>query len=173
MTGVTLQNLCNREGTNTPGPGYLARARIGIIGNNDNEWDCNTPDSALGFGLSDNNGYSTPAPVPASCGNRLVGYDGVWAPYDRATFGYVMVREACTSTCGTSCVDLRTSEASCGACGRTCAAGETCGDGLCCPAGQVNCSGRCVDLTSNDYDCGTCGNQCNSGESCSSGVCGP
>ena len=48
---ASLQANCNREGFNAASVGYC-RARIGIIGNNEN--DCHTPDSRIGFG---NGGY--------------------------------------------------------------------------------------------------------------------
>ncbi|KAL9954459.1 hypothetical protein ACROYT_G042000 [Oculina patagonica] len=45
-----LQTNCNKEGFNAVGSakGY-SRARIGILGNNEN--DCKTPDSRIGFGM--------------------------------------------------------------------------------------------------------------------------
>ena len=52
VRGSRLQLNCNREGFNvhTPNPGYphLQVARIGILGNEQNE--CNSPDSYFGFG---------------------------------------------------------------------------------------------------------------------------
>lgn len=44
---ATLQANCNKEGFNAYTP-HLARARIGILGNNEN--DCITCDSFIGFG---------------------------------------------------------------------------------------------------------------------------
>jgi hypothetical protein len=69
---------------------------------------------------------------------------------------------------------------SCGACGRTCATGQSCVNGACvtstdCPAGQTRCNGVCVNLLDNTDHCGRCGNVCfgpNSRASCLSGVCG-
>ncbi len=48
IAGSSLQPNCNREGFNVKAYGNLVFARIGIIGNNEN--DCLTPDSAFGFG---------------------------------------------------------------------------------------------------------------------------
>ena len=47
---ASLQYNCEREGFNAKGDMrfYLSKARIGIIGNQDN--DCNSPDSRIGFG---------------------------------------------------------------------------------------------------------------------------
>ncbi|RME46106.1 MAG: hypothetical protein D6795_15850 [Deltaproteobacteria bacterium] len=49
INGASLQPHCNREGFNqvSTGPGDT-RVRIGIIANQEN--DCNTPDSRIGFG---------------------------------------------------------------------------------------------------------------------------
>ena len=46
---ASLQNNCNREGFNAVGTnGAHSKARIGILGNNENE--CNSCDSRIGFG---------------------------------------------------------------------------------------------------------------------------
>ena len=50
---ASLQRYCNKEGFNCHGPGPISniRARIGIISNQEN--DCDTPDSFIGFGIDD------------------------------------------------------------------------------------------------------------------------
>ena len=49
VSDASLQNHCNKEGFNTRGSdNFLSRARIGFVGNNEN--DCVTPDSRIGFG---------------------------------------------------------------------------------------------------------------------------
>jgi hypothetical protein len=68
-----------------------------------------------------------------------------------------------------TCVDLQTSFANCGACGRSCAAGQVCSGGTCrtsCPSGTVNCTGDCVTaygtstIPLENYNCGMCGQAC-------------
>ncbi|KAM7448940.1 hypothetical protein ABFA07_003203 [Porites harrisoni] len=59
--GASLQERCNREGFNLKSPSYHSEARIGIISNQEN--DCATPDSRIGFGTGGYpNGHIT-------CGN--------------------------------------------------------------------------------------------------------
>ncbi|MCA9674357.1 MAG: hypothetical protein KC464_04870, partial [Myxococcales bacterium] len=48
------------------------------------------------------------------------------------------------SECGGACVNLATSNASCGACGRACGGGEACSNGYCCPVGSRACGDQCV-----------------------------
>ena len=62
VPGASLQVNCNIEGFNTRGSaGGYSRARIGFVGNNEN--DCNWPDSRVGFGTE---GYPDDS---NSCGN--------------------------------------------------------------------------------------------------------
>ena len=72
----TLQPNCNKEGFNVFFDD-AAKARLGILANNEN--DCNSPDSLLGFGIDWN--YWCQKPV--SCGlvsrackriNSMIGY---------------------------------------------------------------------------------------------------
>ena len=59
---ASLQHNCNSEGFNAVGTNsYYSKARIGIIGNNEN--DCNTCDSRIGFGTG---GYHDDS---NTCGN--------------------------------------------------------------------------------------------------------
>jgi hypothetical protein len=77
--------------------------------------------------------------------------------------------------CSGACTDLQTSAAHCGACGRACAAGESCSAGVCglaCPAGQTVCTGACVDLNTDPAHCGACGRTCIGGQWCIAGACG-
>ncbi|XP_015755547.1 PREDICTED: uncharacterized skeletal organic matrix protein 5-like [Acropora digitifera] len=55
----SLQLKCNKEGFNAYN--VVSRARIGIIANNNN--DCLTPDSRIGFGTGGSHGHSN------TCGN--------------------------------------------------------------------------------------------------------
>lgn len=62
------------------------------------------------------------------------------------------------------CVDGQTDPANCGACGRVCAAGQSC------------CGGACVNTSSNPAHCGSCGTRCTLPQTCGGGgkpgVCG-
>ncbi|XP_022780450.1 uncharacterized protein LOC111321749 [Stylophora pistillata] len=49
-SGVYLQPNCNKEGFNANSQGSHFKARIGILGNNED--DCRTCDSVIGFGIS-------------------------------------------------------------------------------------------------------------------------
>ncbi len=68
-----------------------------------------------------------------------------------------------------TCVNTQTSFSNCGACGRSCAAGQVCSGGACrasCPSGTISCTGDCVPTYSTttipleNYNCGTCGQAC-------------
>lgn len=75
--------------------------------------------------------------------------------------------------CGSTCVDLSNDVGNCGLCGKTCAEGMTCQQGMCtCPAGKVECAGRCVDLQTDIANCGMCGKTCSSDQVCVLGMCG-
>ena len=81
------------------------------------------------------------------------------------------------------CADLDGDAGNCGACGFSCATGETCANGKCrgtgsssaqCASGLTDCGGSCVDLTSNMSHCGACDGACQSSlvpVECRSGVC--
>ena len=58
-----LQPNCNQEGFNTQ-KGSNRRARVGILGNNEN--DCNTCDSVIGFGV-DNTACGDLSSIRAMC----------------------------------------------------------------------------------------------------------
>lgn len=64
------------------------------------------------------------------------------------------------SCCAGKCVNLQEDENSCGACGApTCARGSTC------------CKGMCVDTMQDGTSCGACGTTCMSGQTCCGGQC--
>jgi hypothetical protein len=85
MQNPSLQPNCNREGFNSICGGDT-RVRIGIVSNQEN--DCNTCDSRVGFGASGSNCGQNPN---NSCGN-----EAYCSPDngDRSTkaFGYIFVR---------------------------------------------------------------------------------
>ena len=73
ISGSSLQRNCNKEGFNVVGTsksGWV-RTRVGLIGNEQN--DCKTPDSYLGFGGSAYHYYCEPhwrvRNVTNTCGN--------------------------------------------------------------------------------------------------------
>jgi len=100
------------------------------------------------------------------------------------------------SACNGICEILSSNPYNCGACGNTCASGQSCSNGTCsgvcasganCPSGEVcsqgvcsaSCStglivcsaGTCVNTANDPNNCGTCGHACASGQSCSNGTC--
>ncbi len=69
--------------------------------------------------------------------------------------------------CGGTCTAVLTDVQNCGACGVTCATGETCGGGHClCADGRADCGGTCADLASDPGHCGACGTACAAGLYC-------
>ena len=79
---ASLQTNCNREGFNVASDDR-PKARIGILGNNEN--DCYTCDSRIGFGTG---GYPDNA---TSCGNSADGlYTAVGANIN--AMGYILVQ---------------------------------------------------------------------------------
>lgn len=88
------------------------------------------------------------------------------------------LHQSCTTDgghvcCGTSCVDLTTSESNCGGCGLSCANNRTCTksglSGVCTCASTANCPGSQV-CQSNLCDCDSA-SDCASGESCNGTAC--
>lgn len=76
------------------------------------------------------------------------------------------------TSCGGTCVDLRTDSANCGECGAVC--GGTCSDGVCtgaCAEPRTDCGGSCVDTSSDPRNCGGCGISCSAGQLCDAGTC--
>lgn len=84
--------------------------------------------------------------------------------------------------CGGSCVEFKSDNLNCGACGAACSAGQVCSNGTCtvtCAAGLVNCGGHCIDPTTDRAHCGasgactggTAGAACVDGQLCSAGQC--
>lgn len=81
---ASLQTKCNKEGFNVVGndPSH-AKARIGILGNNEN--DCNTCDSRIGFGTGGNqDDFNT-------CGNEAIFSGDNGAKHIKA-MGYILVQ---------------------------------------------------------------------------------
>lgn len=85
-----------------------------------------------------------------------------------------------TTECTGACVDLKTDNDNCGACGTPCAQGtEQCTQGLCCKLGQTVCNGgadgggpQCTDTSSDAANCGKCGMACmGQTPACASGTC--
>ena len=71
---ASLQSGCNREGFNILSDDTsMAKARIGIIGNNEN--DCTSCDSRIGFGTGGRHNDAS------TCGNQ-----------DKTAIGYILVQ---------------------------------------------------------------------------------
>ena len=81
---ASLQNNCNKEGFNANSKGLdYSKARIGILGNNEN--DCDNCDSRIGFGTGgkhDNNN---------ACGNEAT-YNGNNNDQHIKAMGYILVQ---------------------------------------------------------------------------------
>lgn len=78
--------------------------------------------------------------------------------------------------CDGLCVDLASDPAHCGACGRSCPAGQACYASQCrplCDEGQTVCDGACVDAQADPNNCGGCGLQCPDELVCAAGSCQP
>ena len=80
---ASLEYNCNKEGFNAEGSDKRAsKARIGFLGNNEN--DCVTPDSRIGFGTG---GYHDDF---NTCGNEAVAADN--GNKHIKAFGYILVQ---------------------------------------------------------------------------------
>ena len=81
---ASLQSNCNREGFNVMAENSInAKARIGFIANQEN--DCNTPDSRIGFGTGGLNDDSN------TCGNGASHDPDNGDKYIKA-MGYILVQ---------------------------------------------------------------------------------
>lgn len=82
-SAASLQRNCNKEGFNTVGQINHSKARIGIIGNQEN--DCSTSDSRIGFGTGglhdDSNTCGNQASHSPDNGNKHI-----------KTMGYILVQ---------------------------------------------------------------------------------
>jgi hypothetical protein len=87
VTDASLQSNCSREGFNAVCDGAdPSRVRIGIVGNNEN--DCTSCDSRLGFGGASGAGGQD---AGNSCGNEAY-FDADGGDRSIRAFGYVFVR---------------------------------------------------------------------------------
>ena len=82
---ASLQVNCNKEGFNSASSTGHAKARIGVLGNNEN--DCASTDSRIGFGtggaIDDSN----------TCGNDCIkGYTADNGPKNVKAIGYILVQ---------------------------------------------------------------------------------
>jgi len=81
---ASLQYNCNKEGFNVLGDDTLSsKARIGFLGNNEN--DCDTPDSRIGFGTGGRHDDSN------TCGNEALDSSDKGTKHIRA-MGYILVQ---------------------------------------------------------------------------------
>ncbi len=97
IDNAKLQPYCDLEGFNVRSPTSsmpYARARIGIIGNENGVADCDSPDSYVGFGAGNPRGTcGSGGAFKAGTGNGWeCDVNNGYAPTDTAAFGYVMVR---------------------------------------------------------------------------------
>ena len=88
---------------------------------------------------------------------------------------YCLNNTVCMQDCyrcnGGNCVDTFSN---CGACGKSCAAGEKCSQGQCvasCPSGFSDCSGSCYDLANDRVHCGACDRACPRDQTCVNNSC--
>ena len=84
---ASLQTGCNKEGFNAASSGSYAKARIGILGND--QRDCHTCDSKIGFGTGGDKDDSN------TCGNNAVkGYTSDNGERNIKAMGYILVQKA-------------------------------------------------------------------------------
>ena len=83
---ASLQANCNKEGFNAAGPTKgFSKARVGILGNN--EGQCSTTDSRIGFGTG---GYHDDS---NTCGNYAIkGYTSDNGGKNLKAMGYILVK---------------------------------------------------------------------------------
>ena len=83
-SSASLQSMCNKEGFNIVGPNADSpRARIGIVANEQN--DCNSPDSRIGFGTGGSPDDSN------TCGNEAM-HGGDNGDKHIKAMGYILVQ---------------------------------------------------------------------------------
>ena len=91
------------------------------------------------------------------------------------------IGNACTNMnqriCDGICVNTFTDPLNCGECGRACADGLSCMEGVCTTLGcgmnnnEAMCEGACVDLQNNPNHCGGCNQSCGESAQCQVGNC--
>jgi hypothetical protein len=116
-----------------------------------------------------------------SCGNActLANANGVCIAGSCRVASCIGGFDNCDGNVSNGCEANLNSAAHCGACGRICAAGQTCQGGTCsssCSSGQTMCGTTCANLQTNLTNCGICGNVCptrpNAAPMCTAGACG-
>ncbi len=79
--------------------------------------------------------------------------------------------------CDSTCVDMMSDQANCGACGAACGPDTVCTAGACapvaqlCDGGALMCGTACVDPMVDVANCGACGTACTADQRCLSGTC--
>lgn len=89
VQGASLQRYCDQEGVNIATTRGIKFARIGIISNNENE--CESPDSYIGFGLNPKQGCARSLPSIV-CGNYATCGSDNGDGKAIATMGYILVK---------------------------------------------------------------------------------
>ena len=90
MDGSRLQHYCNKQGFNINTPGYnlaYLNVRIGIIANNEN--DCKSSDSCIGFGITIHHACHGEI-RKTTCGNIAI--CGQLDNKNTPAFGYIFVQ---------------------------------------------------------------------------------
>ena len=96
IAGSSLQNNCNKEGFNLKAHAFFfvlitdMYVRIGLVANN--EYDCNSCDSCIGFGVSFKSCFGTHSSI--TCGNIALckGFSHYDTDTSISAFGYILVQ---------------------------------------------------------------------------------
>lgn len=110
-----------------------------------------------------------------ACGNMADGGARACEANDAGTGVCVENCATGNTRCGTACVDLKSDQGNCNACGAACLPIEACNNGACvtnCPASApTRCGNQCINTATSAQHCGACNAACENGQTCHAGRC--